>query len=199
MTPDTHIKQHLNMFRAAEGGLNDFRLAMNSYNHKDSLSSIENCHLYILCMLCNACSLIKYYCLCDQRWEEIYISGNIYVLINESIKKIIGFKGKNGLRKKSLMDQISRDISKQHKNNFENLKKDFSDFADNDELQSLIQNERNTSIHFEDDLNALNLFRFQAGRNTQAAFNHFIKWFSLMHEFNALLSNNLDNGTEKDK
>ena len=199
MTPDTHIKRYLDMFRAAEGGLNDFRLVMNSYNHKDSLSSIENCHLYILCMLCNACSLIKNYCLCNQRWEEIYISGNIYVLINESIKKIIGFKGKNGLRKKSLMDQISKDISKQHKNNFETLRKDFSDFADNDELQLLIQNERNTSIHFEDDLNALNLFRFQVGRNAQAAFNHFIKWFSLMYDLNALLSNNLDNDTEQDK
>lgn len=196
MTPDSHVKQHLNMFRAAEGGLNDFRLVMNSYNKKNSLSSIENCHLYILCMLCNACSLMKNYCLCDQRWEEIYISGNIYILINESIKKIIGFKGKNGLRKKSLLDQISKDISKQHKKYFETLRKDFSDFADDDKLQYIIQNQRNISIHFNEDLNALNLFRFQVRRNAQVAFNHLIKWFSLMYKFNALLSNSLDNGTE---
>lgn len=187
------------MFRAAEGGLNDFRLVMNSYSHKASLSTVENCHLYILCMLCNACSLIKSYCLCDQRWEEIYITGNIYVLINESIKKIIGFKGKNGLRKKSLMDQISKDISKQYENSFGTLRKDFFDFADDDELQSFIQDERNISIHFDDDLNALNLFSFQCQRNAQAAFNHFIKWFSLMQKFNALLSKNLDNGTEQNK
>jgi hypothetical protein len=199
MTPDSHIKQHTQMFRAAEGGLDDFRKVMNSYNHSDILSSMENCHLYILCMLCNACSIIKNYSMCDQRWEEIFITGNIYVLINESIKKIIGFKSKKGVHKQSLMDLISLEIKEPYKESFESIRKEFLDYADDDELQSVIHHERNTSVHFDEDFNALNLFRFLTQRNAQAAFNQFIKWFSLMYKLNALLTENLNNGTEQDK
>ena len=199
MTPESHIKQHTQMFRAAEGGLDDFRQIMNSYNHREILSSMENCHLYILCMLCNACSIIKNYCMCNQRWEEIFITGNIYVLINESIKKIIGFKSKTGVRKQSLLDLISVEIKGPYKERFESIRKKFLDYADDDELQSVIQNERNTSVHFDEDFNAINFFRFQTQRNAQAAFNQFIKWFTLMCKLNALLTENLNNGTGQDK
>lgn len=199
MTPDSHIKQHINMFRSAEGGLEDFRLVMNNYNHKESLSAIENCHLYILCMLCNACSIIKSYCLCDQRWEEVFITGNIYILINESIKKIIGFKSKNGTRKRSLSDLISIELNDAQMAEFNSIKNEFINFADDENLQNTIQNERNTAVHFDDDLNALNLFRFQANRDASLSFNHFIKWFSLMNILNAFLSKNSNNGTEQDK
>lgn len=199
MTPDSHVKQHLKMFRAAEAGLDDFRLKMNSYNHKKSLSQLENCHLYILCMICNACSLIKNYCLCDQRWEEIFITGNIYILINESIKKIIGFKGKNGGRKQSLFDLISIEIDGSYRFELDSIKSEFIKFADDDKLQSIIQNERNVSVHFDDNLDALNLFRFQVSRNAQQAFNHFISWFALMYSLNAFISKISENGTEQDK
>ena len=187
------------MFRSAEGGLEDFRLVMNNYNHKESLSPIENFHLYILCMLCNACSIIKSYCLCDQRWEEVFITGNIYILINESIKKIIGFKSKNGTRKRSLSDLISIELNDAQMAEFNSIKNEFINFADDENLQNTIQNERNTAVHFDDDLNALNLFRFQANRYASLSFNHFIKWFSLMDVLNAFLSKNSNNGTEQDK
>lgn len=199
MTPDSHVKQHLKMFRAAEAGLEDFRLKMNSYNHKKSLSHLENCHLYILCMICNACSLIKNYCLCDQRWEEIFITGNIYVLINESIKKIIGFKSKNGGRKQSLFDLISVEIDEYYRFELDSIKSEFIKFADDDNLQSIIKNERNVSVHFDEDLDALNLFRFQVSRNAQQAFNQFIAWFALMYSLNTFISKILENGTEQDK
>lgn len=187
------------MFRAAEAGLEDFRLKMNSYNHKKSLSHLENCHLYILCMICNACSLIKNYCLCDQRWEEIFITGNIYVLINESIKKIIGFKSKNGGRKQSLFDLISVEIDEYYRFELDSIKSEFIKFADDDNLQSIIKNERNVSVHFDEDLDALNLFRFQVSRNAQQAFNQFIAWFALMYSLNTFISKILENGTEQDK
>lgn len=199
MTPDSHVKQHLKMFRAAEAGLEDFRLKMNSYNHKKSLSHLENCHLYILCMICNACSLIKNYCLCDQRWEEIFITGNIYVLINESIKKIIGFKSKNGGRKQSLFDLISVEVDEYYRLELDSIKSEFIKFADDDNLQSIIKNERNVSVHFDEDLDALNLFRFQVSRNAQQAFNQFIAWFALMYSLNTFISKILENGTEQNK
>lgn len=199
MTPDSHVKQHLKMFRSAEAGLDDFRLKMNSYNHKKSLSQLENCHLYILCMICNACSLIKNYCLCDQRWEEIFITGNIYILINESIKKIIGFQSKNGGRKQSLFDLISVEIEGSYRFELDSIRSEFIKFADDDKLQSIIQNERNVSVHFDENLNALNLFRFQVNRNTQQAFNHFISWFTLMYSLNMFISKISGNGTEQDK
>lgn len=196
MTPDSHIKQHVKMFRAAEGGLEDFRSVMNYYNRKTSLSTIENCHLYILCILCNACSLIKNYCLCDQRWEEVYITGNIYTLINESIKKIIGFKRKNGTRPLSLCDKLSLVILASSKEEFNSLRDELINYADNEVIQKIIQNERTMSVHFDENLDAINLFRFQSGRNAQQAFNHFILWFSLLHKFHAFISKNLDNGTK---
>lgn len=199
MTPDSHVKQHLKMFRAAEAGLDDFRVKMNSYNHKKSLTQLENCHLYILCMICNACSLIKNYCLCDQRWEEIFITGNIYILINESIKKIIGFQNKKGGRKQSLFDLISVEIEGSYRFELDSIKSEFIKFADDDKLQSIIQNERNVSVHFDENLNALNLFRFQVNRNAQQAFNHFISWFALMNSLNAFISKISGNGTEQDK
>lgn len=199
MTPDSHIKQHINLFRSAEGGLEDFRLVMNNYNHKESLSAIENCHLYILCMLCNACSIIKNYCLCDQRWEEVFITGNIYILINESIKKIIGFKSKNGTRKQSLCDIISMELNDAQMAEFNSIKNEFINFADDENLQKTILNERNTAVHFDDDLNALNLFRFQSKRDARLSFNLFIIWFYLMNALNAFISKHLNNGTEQDK
>ena len=199
MTPDSHIKQHINLFRSAEGGLEDFRLVMNNYNHKESLSPIENFHLYILCMLCNACSIIKNYCLCDQRWEEVFITGNIYILINESIKKIIGFKSKNGTRKQSLCDIISMELNDAQMAEFNSIKNEFINFADDENLQKTILNERNTAVHFDDDLNALNLFRFQSKRDARLSFNLFIIWFYLMNALNAFISKHLNNGTEQDK
>lgn len=199
MTPNSHIKQHINLFRSAEAGLEDFRLVMNSYNHKLSLSPIENCQLYILCMLCNACSIIKNYCLCDQRWEEVFITGNIYILINESIKKIIGFKCKNGSRKQSLFDLISVEIDESYRFELDSIKNEFIKFADDEKLQSIIQNERNVSVHFDENLDALNLFQFQVSRNAQQAFNHFISWFALMYSLNAFISKSLGNGTKQDK
>lgn len=199
MTPDSHIKQHINLFRSAEGGLEDFRLVMNNYNHKVSLSPIENCHLYILCMLCNACSILKNYCLCDQRWEEVFITGNIYILINESIKKIIGFKSKNGTRKRSLCDIISMELSDAQMAEFDSIKNEFINFADDENLQKTIQNERNTAVHFDDDLNALNLFRFQANRDAHLSFKHFITWFYLMNALNAFIYKYSNNDTKQDK
>lgn len=187
MTPDSHIKQHNKMFREAEECLECFRILMNKYSRKNNLTSLENAHLYILCILSNMCALIKNYCLCDQRWEEIFISGNIYVLINESIKKIIGFQNKNGNRKRTILEIVDDEIPENLRTIFDNLKKEFIDYADRKNLQDFIKNERNSTIHFDEDLDAIRLFKFQVRRNPQVAFDHLTLWFILMHRLNDLI------------
>lgn len=195
------------MFRAAESGLEDFRIRMNLYNHKENLSVLENCHLYILCTLCNACSLIKNYCLCDQRWEEVFITGNIYVLINESIKKLVGFPPKEeskkinrcGSKRGFYCDFINDNITQNQRKEFDEVRNSLTNFADNKEIQELINGERNMSIHFDDNLDALNLFRTQSCRNTQQAFDYFILWFGLMCKLNYFIIQAINNGKEQDK
>ena len=205
MTPDSHIKQHINMFRAAEGGLDDFRLVMNGYYHKVSLTPIENFHLYLLCVLCNACSLIKNYCFADHRWEEIYITGNIYILINESIKKIIGYPPKDGSQKSFrcgskkgyFCDIIYNELNDIQKTEFEEIRESLINYANNKDIQRMKNSERNVSIHFDDNLNAFNLFSSQIHRNAQLAFNNLIVLFSLIHKLHSFICKTLVTYTEK--
>ncbi len=184
------------LYESANASLEEFRLEMNRINNLSNPSELDKFKLYFLIRVCDLAALIKQQCTITERWEEVYLVGQIYIVINESIKKIIGFAPKESKSNfcgnpNSLWIKIKPFIEPQFQTEYNGITNALVAFVKADNLQNFIKSERSLSVHSctnEDELDAIKLFRYLANRNTQLAFNILIAYFMLLNKISVFLS-----------
>lgn len=133
--------------------------------------------------------LQKQYCLADQRWEEIVIVQQIYVKINESLKKIIGFD-ENGSNNSYWIKTMGTYVENNtiFESQYIELKQKLIEYAQNEEVQKIIKFNRDIAVHGDCKLDALNQFKILNSLNADSTFKFLIEWNLFLQEITQFLA-----------
>jgi len=160
------IEQKQRNFKNSVEMLEDLRILINIYFKQDKLRKSEEFsqfYLFLLVITCDVNVIRKQYCKIDQRWEEIYLIRQIYTLINESTKKIIGF-GKKTVNLNNEEAYWNIKLRMFVEQEYPNLISEFDKISTilinyrNDEFQKELKTLRDLSVHYDDNLNTENFF-----------------------------------------
>ena len=133
--------------------------------------------------------LLKQYCIGNQRWEGIVIAQQIYVKINESLKKIIGF-AENGSNNSYWIKIMGEYVENNPilKPQYLEIKQKLIEYAQNKEVQKMMKFNRDIGVHGDDKLDALNQFRILKSLDMDITFKFLIEWNVFMEEIIKFLS-----------
>ena len=182
------IEQKQRNFKDSVEMLEKLRILINNYFKQNELRKPEEFsqfYLFLLVITCDVNVIRKQYCKIDQRWEEIYLIRQIYTLINESTKKIIGFgKKTEPLNNKEAYWNHKLRIFVEQK--YPNLILEFDKISNilinyrNDEFQKELKTLRDLSVHYDANLNTENFFNIFNNTNVNDPFLLFGKWLGII-------------------
>lgn len=167
-------------------------------NVPNSLDNLLNIELFISMKLCDLFVLIKQYTQADQRWEEICIAGQIYTKMNESLKKLVGFKeeGNNNSYWVKVMGEYVQNDPKLYAE-YINIKKELIEYAQDKTIQNYIKSIRNTDVHGDENLDSFTLFKILKEIDIDYTFRLFIEWGKLLRRTSFFVSDCCQKEIEK--
>lgn len=167
-------------------------------NVPNSLDNLLNIDLFISMKLCDLFVLIKQYTQADQRWEEICIAGQIYTKMNESLKKLIGFKeeGNNNSYWVKVMGEYVQNAPKLYAE-YINIKKELIEYAQDKTIQNYIKSIRNTDVHCDENLDSFTLFKTLNEIDVDYTFRLFLEWAKLLKRTSFFVSDCCQKEIEK--
>jgi len=179
-------EQRQRMFKESVKTLDDLVDLINIRKKTGQVSNEFNqFYLFILLLICDAHVLIKLYCKADQRWEEIFLVKQMYIFINESTKKIIGFEKETENLKNKIYwnEKLRMFVGEQYPSllpEFEKISNILIAYRDNDS-QDDIWDLRKLAVHYDKELDTENYFKTLNEMNVDDSFQHFCKWLGIIY------------------
>ncbi|MDD3038129.1 hypothetical protein [Bacteroides sp.] len=198
MTETTRLNLHAKSIENIEAIRCKINEIIKLYNTGKYPIKLLQFDMFVSMTMSDSFVLVKQYTAADQRWEEIFIAEQIYIKMNESLKKLIGFH-KDGDRK-SYWIKIMGSYVQNHKElleEYDTIKKKLIQYAQNEELQCYIKSYRNYAIHGDEDLDSLKLFKEINEINIDYTFKLFTQWAEFLKSISAFISSCYKNEVEK--
>ena len=198
MTETTRLNLHAKSIENIEAIRCKINEIIKLYNTGKYPIKLLQFDMFVSMTMSDSFVLVKQYTAADQRWEEIFIAEQIYIKMNESLKKLIGFH-KDGDRK-SYWIKIMGSYVQNHKElleEYDTIKKELIQYAKNEELQCYIKSYRNYAIHGNEDLDSLKLFKEINEINIDYTFKLFTQWAEFLKSISAFISSCYKNEVEK--
>lgn len=126
----------------------------------------------------------------DQRWDEISIAGQIYIKMNEGLKKLIGFneKGNNNSYWIKIMGKYVQNDSELFVE-YTKIKDDLIVYASNKKIQDYIQSIRSISVHGDENLDSFTQFKILNEVDIDFTFNLLLTWGNLLKRTSLFIDN----------
>jgi hypothetical protein len=148
------------------------------FNISKELSQFD---LFIKMLLCDCNVVMKLFCQANQRWEQIFLVKQIYTMMNESTKKIIGYPPNSS--KSTYWEKIVKPFAYQNEeallNEYELITEMLKTYS-REGFQTEISRIRNLVVHHEETLDTITLFKEINGISVEETFQLLIKWVSLI-------------------
>lgn len=189
MTEETRSNLHATSIENLEAIRCKINDIIKLYNINKRPIELLKFDMFVSMIISDSFVLVKQYTVADQRWEEIFIAEQIYVKMNESLKKLIGFH-KDGDRK-SYWIKIMGSYVQNHKEllkEYDTNKNELIQYAQNEELQGYIKSYRNYAVHGDEDLDSFKLFKELNEINIDYTFKLFTQWAEFLKSISAFIS-----------
>lgn len=162
------------------------------FNISKELSQFD---LFISMLVCDFYVAIKLYCQANQRWEQIFIVKQIYTMMNESTKKIIGYPSTNSKSstsgKLNYWEKAVKPYACQNEaellEEYELITEELREYSKED-FQREIQKIRGYAVHYEESLDSLALFNELNSLNVEETFQLLIKWANPIERMSQFLN-----------
>jgi len=188
MKPMTH-EQKQRIFNGSIEMLEKLRILINDFFKQEKICKapheFSQFYLFVLILNSDANVLIKQYCTANQRWEEIYLIRQIYILMNEGKNKIIGKNGDGkNLNNTTYWNDNLKMFVEQH---YPKLLPEFKKISDilinyrDNEFQEDIRILRNLSVHYDEKLNTEKFFNIFNTTIVDNSFQLFGKWLGIIN------------------
>lgn len=156
------------------------------FNISKELSQFD---LFISMLVCDFNVATKLYCQANQRWEQIFLVKQIYTMMNESTKKIIGYPSTNS--KPNYWEKAVKPFAYQNEaellEEYELITKELREYSKED-FQREIQKVRGYAVHYEESLDSLALFNELNSVNLEETFKFLIEWAKLIERMSQFLN-----------
>lgn len=143
---------------------------------------LRQSYLFVSLLVCDACVVTKSYLNSTCIWEQIYSVKQMYVMMNEGTKKLVGFNKRTVSSYVKLLDNFVKAGHLELLPQWTQLKCDVEAYADISEIQEAVKFVRSFAIHHDDELNSDRLINNLKAINNNEAFQLFTGWIMLLNK-----------------